>query len=55
MGTRTITYYPCPECGEEYEEYDAPSSMMFVGICEKCGWQDPRRYYQVGKNSIELK
>ena len=48
MGTRYITYYDCPECRakDSVEEYDAASCVMFVAICEKCGWKDPRDYYQ---------
>lgn len=46
MGNRYITFYPCPECGKEVEEYDAPSSNMFVVICS-CGWHDTRQYFEV--------
>lgn len=55
MGDRTITIKKCPKCGNEYEEYDAPSSLMFVGICENCGWKDQRKYYKISENEIELK
>lgn len=46
MGDRTITYRKCPKCGKEVEEYDAPSSLMFVAVCENCGWYDERGYWE---------
>jgi len=46
MGSRTITRYPCPKCGKEVEEYDAPTCLMFVVICENCGWYDERDYWE---------
>jgi len=55
MGDRTIQYKKCPVCGKEYEEYDAPSSLIFVGICENFGWKDKRQYYEISENEIELK
>ena len=54
MGDRTITIKKCHKCGNDYEEYDAPTCMMFVGICD-CGWKDKRKYYKTGKNEITLK
>lgn len=47
MGSRSITYYSCPKkCGGMVEEYDAPTSLLFVAICDKCHWQDPRYYIE---------
>ena len=54
MGDRTITIRKCPKCGKDYEEYDAPSCMMFVGVCD-CGWRDKREYHEISENEIELK
>lgn len=53
MGDRTTTYYP-HGCGGEVEEYDAPSSLLFVASCNKCGWNDYREYYETGEHTIEL-
>ena len=38
MGDRYITINDCPVCGEKYECYDAPSSVMYVAICDNCGY-----------------
>jgi len=54
MGDRYISYYDCPKCGEEVELYDAPSSVMYVAICDKCGWREPLNYYEVADNEIVL-
>ena len=54
MGDRTITYKICPECGKEYEEYDAPTCMMFIARCD-CGWIDKRGYRELEDGTIELK
>ena len=43
MGDRFYSYYPCPVCGKEVEEYDAPSRGMLVAICE-CGWKADNPY-----------
>jgi len=53
MGDRITTYYQC-ECGGQVEEYDAPSSLIFNASCNKCGWHDPRSYYETDENTIEL-
>ena len=55
MGDRITRYYPCPKgCGGEVEEYDASSSLMFVAICDKCWWKDPRNYYEISDSEIML-
>lgn len=54
MGSRYYSYQPCPKCGTEYELYDAPSSLMYIGICEKCGWSEPRDYYETSEHEISL-
>ena len=54
MGDRYLSYYPCPQCGKEVEECDASSSLMFIAICDACGWKDPRDYYEIGENEIAL-
>ena len=54
MGDRTITYYPCPKCGKEMEEYDAPTCLMFVAVCEHCGWKDDRNYYEDENGVLNL-
>jgi C4-type Zn-finger protein len=45
MGDRTITIGKCPKCGKDMEWYDAPSSMMYGGMCDSCGYRDPQDYY----------
>lgn len=47
MGDRYISYYPCPKCGREIEEYDAPSCTMFCASCDYCDWKDLRDYFEV--------
>ena len=47
MGDRYFSYYPCPKCGAEIEEYDAPSCTMFVAVCDECDWRDPKDYFEV--------
>ena len=54
MGDRTISYLPCPQCGKEYELYDAPSSLMYLGTCENCGWTEPKNYYEVNDHTTLL-
>lgn len=46
MGDRYFSYYPCPECGETVEEYNAPSCGMLVAICDKCGWKADNPYLE---------
>lgn len=53
MGDRTFFYSDCPNCKAEIEYYDAPSSCMFVGVCDTCGWSDPRHYHYT-ETSISL-
>jgi rubredoxin len=52
MGDRITTYLPCPECGEETEQYDAASSLIWNWNCGECGWVDDREYWEVGDNEI---
>lgn len=47
MGDRYISYKKCPKCGEEYEVYDAPSSMMYCAKCDKCGFDENKSYYEI--------
>lgn len=54
MGDRTTSFVPCPKCGKETDQYDAPSSLMWCWSCESCGWSDPRDYYEAPENVIEL-
>jgi hypothetical protein len=54
MGDRTTTYLPCPECGKESEQYDAPSCLIWSWDCWHCGWKDNRRYYEAPNNQIWL-
>ena len=54
MGDRTTTYFPCPKCGKEVEQYDAPSSLIWSCYCESCDWKDDRDYYEMDDNTIEL-
>ena len=54
MGDRYYSYEKCPKCGETYELYDAPSSLMYVGICENCNWSDPKDYYELGEHEVAL-
>ncbi len=54
MGDRTTTYLSCPKCGAETEQYDAPSSLMWVWNCEKCGWKDDRDYYEISETNLVL-
>lgn len=50
MGSRFFFYYPCPKCeDEDFYIYDAPSSMMHVGVCSKCGYRDPHEYIEEGE------
>ena len=51
MGDRTITIETCLVCGEKYECYDAPSSVMYVGSCS-CGYEDPN-YYSEKKRELQ--
>lgn len=46
MGDRTTTYYPCPNCGKQAEQYDAPSSLIWSNHCDYCGWDDRLNYYE---------
>jgi len=46
MGNRYYTCFPCPKCGKEVEQYDAPSSCIFSALCS-CGWRDERDYFSV--------
>ena len=56
MGDRITTYLPCPKCGKESEQYDAPTCLLWSWTCEHCGWSDKRDYYEIGRNfnNIEL-
>lgn len=56
MGSRYLQYYPCPisSCNGIVEEYSAPTCLIFVAICGKCGWRDPREYIENSDGSIEL-
>ena len=47
MGDRYISYKKCPKCGEQYEVYDAPSSMMYVAKCDKCGFKEDFSYCEL--------
>lgn len=46
MGDRITLWSNCPKCGGSVEYYDAPSSLMYSGHCDKCGWSDPHDYYE---------
>ena len=54
MGDRTTTILPCPKCGKESEQYDAPSSLIWNWDCEHCGWKDDKHYYEGKNNTIWL-
>ena len=54
MGDRTYTFYPCPKCGKEIEKYDAPSCLLWINMCESCGWSDGLSYYEGPGNSLWL-
>lgn len=47
MGDRYIFNKKCPVCGELYEVYDAPSSMMYVAVCD-CGFDEKLNYVELG-------
>ena len=53
MGDRYYSFPNCPECGAEYELYDAPSSLMYSGHC-KCGWSEPKDYYEIDEHTTAL-
>jgi len=56
MGDRTIWREDCPKCGGKgtVEVYDAPSCIQWSCMCDKCGWNDGRDYYETEPNTIEL-
>ena len=55
MGDRTQWIDTCPECGEKSLEcFDAPTSVLWVRTCDKCGYIDKRNYYEDGNNGIYL-
>lgn len=54
MGDRYYSYEKCPKCGETYELYDAPSSLMYVGICDNCGWSESKDYYELDLHTVAL-
>lgn len=54
MGDRTTRYLPCPQCGGNSEQYDAPSSIMWVWSCHDCSWKDDHEYYETDENTTEL-
>lgn len=54
MGSRYYSYHKCPNCGKDYELYDAPSSLMYIGVCEHCSWSEPKDYYETGEHEISL-
>lgn len=54
MGDRYYSFEKCPKCGEMYELYDAPSSLMYIGNCEGCGWSEPKTYYELSLHEIAL-
>lgn len=54
MGDRYYSYLDCPKCGSEYELYDAPSSLLYSGVCGRCGWSEPREYYETDEHTLEL-
>jgi uncharacterized protein (DUF983 family) len=55
MGDRYYRYFPCPECGKEVEEYDAPSCLQHSSHCDACGWDDGLNYYEdVIGDSIDI-
>ena len=53
MGDRTITVNDCPMCGGKYETYDAPSSIMYIGICA-CRYEDPHYYVEIERKLSKL-
>jgi len=46
MGERKITLKTCPKCGQKYEVYDAPSSMMYIAKCD-CGYDECMAYIEI--------
>ena len=54
MGDRTITINDCPICGKKYETYDAPSSVMYVAICDNCGYEEPDYYIEKERKLTKL-
>lgn len=54
MGDRTWWDEECPKCGAIIEVYDAPSSLQWCKICEKCGYDDGQDYYEIGKYEVVL-
>ena len=54
MGDRTITIDICPMCGKKYEIYDAPSSIMYVAICDNCSYEDPHYYTEIERKLSKL-
>jgi len=56
MGDRLIYYKDCPKCGKEngIEVYDHPSALMYVAICENCGYKEDLDYYELDENTIVL-
>lgn len=56
MGDRSWWNENCIQCGgtDTVEVFDAPSSLMWSKKCEKCGWDDGRRYFEIGEREISL-
>ena len=54
MSDRCYSYYPCPECGKEMEEYNQVGAILHVARCYNCGWDDGLDYYETSLNVIEL-
>ena len=54
MGDRTTTYHPCPQCHKQMETYDAPSSLLYLSQCDKCGYKDEREYFEIDEHKIAL-
>ena len=53
MGDRYITIADCPVCRKKYECYDAPSSVMYVGMCP-CGYEEPDYYIEKRRKLSKL-
>jgi len=45
MGDTTKKILPCPKCGKDSDQYDCPTSMLWVWTCDYCGWKDDRNYH----------
>lgn len=54
MGDRTWCYLPCPQCGAETEQFDAPSSLIWAWNCDACGWSDKRSYFEVDDHPMTI-